>query len=255
MWSVGLVLLALGVAQAAPAVAQDATAGQMGTTQHGDAGVQRADDGPRSALSAQPDGGQAKHGGQACTCDGDGTGPSALPQALKQATAVFEGRVDNVQPGAGGTLSATLHVVRSWKGADREQMTVVTTAAGDACAVELVVGRSYLVFADADGHAPARPGQASTAASATQARVSRCSLTQPAADAGELMTKLGAGVVPVDPSPEGAPSPIAESLAARPARGGCAGCQVTQEAAPPMLGGASLFVLVMLAFRVRARRT
>jgi MYXO-CTERM domain-containing protein len=125
---------------------------------------------------------------------------------LKAALAVFEGRVEKLSAREDGRISATLGVVRAWKGVDRERLALATPAASD-CGVRFERGQSYLLFAVAEKHGD---GLATT----------RCTGTKPMSDAGDDLDLLGMGATPFEPR-ELAAEPASPQP---PARGGCASC-------------------------------
>jgi hypothetical protein len=210
---------------------------------------------------------------RACSCRA-----ATLAERLERADAVFEGRVlsvTRVPPPAGrdapgaGALRAEVEVVQTWKGADRERVTVVTAEAGARCGVELTAGRSYLVFASADEDALA---------------TGLCDGTRLREDAEDDVAALGAGVTPVDIAPGAdeapgrggsgagrgrragrdeadgdAPRRAEPSLRERrrgartipPGSGGCAGCAVAGRSVSACL---ALGLAVGLASGLAARR-
>jgi hypothetical protein len=134
-------------------------------------------------------------------------------EAAAQASAVFEGRVVEVTDGQGAELprrSATLRVVRGWKGAQSERAVVTTASDSAACGVHFVRDQNYLIYA--------------TTQDGTLSATS-CSRTRPSAEAEEDFAALGMGWTPVDPkTQDSATKP--RSKAEPPARGGCAGCAI-----------------------------
>lgn len=178
------------------------------------------------------------------------------PQAFEQATSVFEGHVASVDgpsdPHGAGEVRVTLDVVRTWKGADSEQIEVVTPANSAACGFNFEQGKSYLVYTSA--------GEAGG-----PEHVSLCSRTAPIERAGEDIAAMGEGVTPVSPTePEPADPGGSTTDPGAPGTGdgqgtttqyeaGCASCAVGAERgapAPALLGGA----LVLLAALWRRRR-
>jgi hypothetical protein len=116
-----------------------------------------------------------------------------VSERLARADAVFEGRVVAVTHAAShgdreppGALRASVEVVQTWKGADRERVVVTTSASGETCGVELEVGRSYLFFATTSGDLLV---------------TSLCDGTRPREQTDDDVAELGAGVTPVDIEP------------------------------------------------------
>jgi hypothetical protein len=175
---------------------------------------------------------------RACSCMAQ-----EQPQAFDEAVSVFEGRVVSVsQPDAENQISVELDVVRTWKGADAERVTMLTASNSAACGFGFEPTQSYLVYTyEADGHE----------------RVSLCSRTaaiesdQARAD----VAAMGAGVTPVEISDDddGAGEQLAPPVSPEPSRGGCASC-----AAHPHSGSSAsawaLLSLVALALLSRGRR-
>lgn len=169
------------------------------------------------------------------------------PTAFEQAASVFEGRVHSIEgpEGSGGAepLVVTLDVVRTWKGADAERVTVRTPASSAACGYAFEQGRSYLVYThQVDG----------------AEHVSLCSRTQPIEQAEEDLAAMGEGVTPVSPhdptgtaeTPETNPAPAETQT--RTYRAGCASCAVgTDRSAAPALFTGALLVLATLLRRQR----
>jgi hypothetical protein len=153
----------------------------------------------------------------ACKC----APPPAVPEALQQASAVFEGNVTQVAP-AEEVLEVTLRVTRAWKGISTETVRVRTRKDTAACGVAFETGRSYVVYAN----------QSAAADSAIPLEVLRCGRTRLAEESDEDLAQLGLGVVPVaarDPAPAATAdtgSAPAQPPAIDPAAGGCAGCGV-----------------------------
>lgn len=158
----------------------------------------------------------------ACKC----APPPGVPDALREATAVFEGRVTQ-QSAQDLELEVTLNVVQAWKGVQTETIRVRTRADSAACGVPFATGESYLVYAT----------QRAAGNSGTALEVLRCGRTRAASEAAEDYARLGIGVVPVSPrEPAGSgapakkphePSAAAASASSQqldPAAGGCASC-------------------------------
>lgn len=142
----------------------------------------------------------------ACSCEP----PPPVPQALREAVSVFEGRVAQASTD-GPSHRATLRVVQRWKGADRERFEVEVDT---MCGFVFEVGVSYLVY---------------TQASAGGETVSLCSRTRPLADAAADLHELGAGSTPVNPSvgPGATPLPRAEIAPGETATAGGGTAQAT----------------------------
>ena len=176
------------------------------------------------------------------------------PEAFEQSASVFEGHVTRVEapadPHGAGQIRVTLDVVRTWKGADAEQVEVVTASNSAACGYNFEQGKSYLVYTNA--------GEAGG-----PENVSLCSRTAPmdVDSAAADIAAMGEGVTPaspVDPAPpttggeEPAPSPTSGGQTTQ-YEAGCASCAVGSErssAGPALLAGA----LVLLVGFLRLRR-
>jgi hypothetical protein len=181
----------------------------------------------------------------ACKC----APPPPVPEALPQASAVFEGIVTQLAPVA-EEVEVSLRVTRTWKGVSTETVRVRTRKDTAACGVAFEVGRGYLVYAN----------QSAAADTAIPLEVLRCGRTRLAAEADEDFVELGLGVVQVaerDPSPPAstdsasatASSPQPPAL--EPAAGGCAGCGVTGARGSGWLLG--LFLVALVSWRARFR--
>jgi MYXO-CTERM domain-containing protein len=165
---------------------------------------------------------------QACSCMA-----STFEDARANSAAIFEGRVESVEPEGERQRRVRFHVTQAWRGVEHERVEIVTANDSAACGYEFVVGEHYLVYA----------GQAETSLA-----VSLCSRTARMDDAGEDRQLLGSGTIPVDveddtdePTPREPPA----------TRAGCASCSVTTSE-PPIL--AILLSILSLAF-VRRRRS
>jgi hypothetical protein len=158
---------------------------------------------------------------RACKCL-----PPTPEDSLRNASAVFEGQVLEVlpvqTPDGATRFEVKLRVVRDFKNAGHEQLTVWTAQDSAACGYAFQVGESHLVYASGD---------------AAPYAVGLCSGTQPMAGADAFLATLGMGEVPVDPAPAPAPTKPA-AKPEPPARGGCASCSVgaTTRAPEPKLG-------------------
>jgi len=143
---------------------------------------------------------------QACSCAEQG-----FDEARQRASAIFEGQVKAIEA-EGGRLQVRFWVVRSFKGASDELLTLGTATDAAACGYSFQVGQSYLVYAE--------PGEGGLEAS-------RCTRTRPMAEAGDDLDALGMGATPVDPGRGHGAKPLIESEKddkQPPAQGGCASC-------------------------------
>jgi MYXO-CTERM domain-containing protein len=170
----------------------------------------------------------------ACSC-------LAMPAdaAFETAASVFEGRVISIEPASEMQLEVRLRVVRTWKGADAEEVTVYTASQGATCGYEFALDRSYLVYTDAASAEGDAPGTE---------LVSLCSNTKPVEDAAAELAELGPGATPVDPGQGLGAAPAGEEDSVEPpARGGCASCS----AGGPTTVLPSMLVLAWIALRRR----
>jgi len=178
---------------------------------------------------------------RACSCE-----PSDLAARRDAATAVFEGRVRAIaREGSAevgpARLRVTLEVVQTWKGADAEEVVVMTTTDASACGVPFTVGHSFLVYAASDDTGALVAGL--------------CGGTKPREESDEDVAALGAGVTPVDV--QDAP---ARTRATPPGAGGCASCHVgtargpTANADGSPMTAASLMTIGALGALAAARR-
>jgi uncharacterized protein (TIGR03382 family) len=157
--------------------------------------------------------------------------------AFDQASSVFEGQVQSVDPVDEMRVRVRMTVVQTWKGADVEEIEVTTSSNSAACGYNFEVGQSYLVYADAldDG----------------SQGVSLCSRTARVEDAAEDIHAMGQGTTPVDPEQglgAGEPAPPQELP---PQSGGCAGCAAAPDASGLPMVIPLAFVLFVLAMRRR----
>ena len=174
------------------------------------------------------------------------------PQAFEQSVSIFEGHVTSVEapadPHGAGEVRVVLDVVRTWKGADAEQIEVVTASNSAACGYNFEQGKSYLVYTSA--------GEADG-----PELVSLCSRTAPMdqPSAAEDVAAMGEGVTPASPVDPGQPTTGGEEPAPTPTdqgevshyEAGCASCAVGSQRAgegPALLAGA------LLAFALLLRR-
>lgn len=85
---------------------------------------------------------------QACSC----AAPPPVKQALKEAAAVFAGRVKDIQKAPTGnhfgSLEVTLEVLESWKGPKAgKTVKVFTSRSGASCGYAFFKNEGYLVYA------------------------------------------------------------------------------------------------------------
>lgn len=174
----------------------------------------------------------------ACDC------PAQSPtDAFSASVAVLEGRVLRVSPAVveegAATVAVELSVVRTWKGAEHERITLHTAAHADACGFSFARDESYLVYATEH---------------ADHLWVDRCGRTRLIAEASADLKALGLGVTPVEPKNEAKKQRPAEP----PAQGGCAGCTVgattTREHGRKVAWPLGALAGFGLARRVRSRR-
>jgi len=174
----------------------------------------------------------------ACKC----AEPPGASDALKAAAAVFEGRVTKLTPLNELELLVELDVVRTWKDAGSEQITLRTRKDSAACGYPFVVDESFLVYAT---ETPAG------------LQALHCGRTKSMTEADADIAELGMGVVPVAPHkhdlPPGAEPPTQVAAQARkPAAGGCASCSSVGHRRHTGLDvPAVLLLLLVVAWRVR----
>jgi hypothetical protein len=148
---------------------------------------------------------------EACRCV-----PRTLEEHVREAAAIFEGRVRSIEPAdptgpGGGPLRVVFDVVQTWRGANAERVEVITAGSSAACGYGFEVGHSYLVYADATENGGLSVGL--------------CSRTRPADEADEDRERLGSGVVPVEVDEGEHPDRARNPVPPVPPRGGaCAGC-------------------------------
>jgi len=203
---------------------------------------------------------------QACSC-----AEQSQKQAFESSSAVFEGRVHQIQPAGDGDQKrppmnrVTLRVVRIWKGAESEQITVLTASDSAACGYAFEVNKSYLVYAQANdpqgrqtGDEPASDTPAQNKSKNTSSAkekevwtVGLCSRTQPMIEADKDLAKLGLGVVPVNPQPtEEEMRAFAPPTTPRTESAGCASCEVVaQDRRPSWALSAILCAFALLWLR------
>ena len=176
------------------------------------------------------------------------------PEAFGQAASVFEGRVVSLEhpTDPSGEVTVLLDVVRRWKGANEQQLQVVTASNSAACGYNFEDGRSYLVYTHAPTDEEGNPTDGLE-------RVSLCSRTARIEDAAADLAAMGEGITPVDPhGGSQAENDVAEPPATAQTNtqsAGCASCSVSSpnasEAAP--LLGSGLILALALARRRRRR--
>lgn len=167
---------------------------------------------------------------EACSCMA-----STFEDARANAAAIFEGRVDAVEPDAAGGLRVRFHVTQAWRGVEHESVEITTAADSAACGFPFEVGQHYLVYA----------GQAEASLA-----VSLCSRTARMDDASEDRQLLGSGVIPVDVEDD-ADEPTPREPPAT--RAGCASCTVAASEAPLLAIVGTLLSLALVGRR-RSRR-
>jgi len=90
---------------------------------------------------------------QACSC----LRPPEAPVALKEAGAVFVGKVTGIEREKDG-LRVTMEVDRAWKGITAKSVIVKTASDSAMCGYNFEIGKSYLVYTHAtkaaDGKQP-----------------------------------------------------------------------------------------------------
>ncbi len=166
---------------------------------------------------------------EACSCMAQG-----FEEARSGAAAIFEGRVDAIEP-IGGQLRVRFHVTQAWRGVEHESVELLTASNSAACGYTFEIGQHYLVYAGQDD------------ASLT---VSLCSRTARMDDASEDRQLLGSGVIPVDVADD-ADEPTPREPPAT--RAGCASCTALSAQPPVLVILASLASLALVGRR-RSRR-
>jgi hypothetical protein len=177
------------------------------------------------------------------------------PEAFEQAASVFEGRVVSQEHPTDptGEVSVLLDVVRRWKGANEQEVQVVTASNSAACGYNFEDGRSYLVYTHAPTDEEGNPTEGLE-------RVSLCSRTARIEEAAADLAAMGEGITPVDPhGGTEAENDVASPPATTQTNGqsaGCASCSIfspNESGAAPILGS-GLVIALLLARRRRRRR-
>jgi hypothetical protein len=111
----------------------------------------------------------------ACKC---AMPPPTAKQALKSATAVFAGKVLEINE-SGSSNIVLMQIENSWKGVEESVVTFETGRNSASCGYTFSPGERYLVYADADG--------------SQGLHTSRCARTTALKNAGEDLAILGKG--------------------------------------------------------------
>ncbi|HEY0427264.1 MAG TPA: hypothetical protein VGC76_05620 [Pyrinomonadaceae bacterium] len=80
----------------------------------------------------------------ACSC----VKPPSVEEGFEQSAAVFYGTVESVES-TDKEMTAVFNVEKSWKGADRDRVTVKTDAT--SCGIDFKTGEKHYLFLDQDG--------------------------------------------------------------------------------------------------------
>jgi hypothetical protein len=197
---------------------------------------------------------------QACSC----VESAGVSEDLAASGSVFEGKVTRLRhEPKQHRFTATLRVLRRWKGEARTTIDVVTIDQGSLCGFGFERGKSYLLFtSEAEGTLSVSlcsRSKASESAAADFAELDRLAEggpsapgpgpgtpTEPAAPEAPAATTAP----PVSPAP--VPPPAAASAPTEPGRGGCAGCAVSANATRGQV--ATLALLLAAGFRRSRRR-
>ena len=177
----------------------------------------------------------------ACKC----APPPAVADALREAAAVFEGRVTKLTPLNSFEVAVELSVTRSWKGADNEHILLRTPKDAAACGIQFAVDDAYLVYAQASPDEGRLPGLIAL----------RCGRTQALHEADEDLAALGIGVVPVSGAEGDLPASSPPAARDKPAAGGCASCSARGVPGGGGLGALAAWLLVAALRFARSRRT
>jgi len=125
----------------------------------------------------------------ACSC----VAPWPPTEALAGATAVFVGKVSNLDVSTGLLTSSadpvevTFQVSKVWKGPVHSTLLATTARSGASCGYGFERGQEYLVYARG---------------TETELEVSLCSRTQPLSAADEDLAVLGQGNIPTAEAPD-----------------------------------------------------
>jgi hypothetical protein len=198
---------------------------------------------------------------QACSC----VESAGVSEDLAASGSVFEGKVTRLhhEPKQ-HRLTATLRVLRRWKGKDRTTVDVVTIDQGSLCGFGFERGKSYLLFtSEAEGTLSVSlcsRSKPSESAAADFAELDRLAEGGPSAGPGAGTpaepaapeAPAATATPPVSPAPAPAPAPEPTSAATEPGRGGCAGCAVSANATGGQI--ATLALLLAAGFRLSRRR-
>jgi hypothetical protein len=82
----------------------------------------------------------------ACKC----SNPPSVGQSFEQSAGVFYGSVESVEA-SGDEILAEFRVEKSWKGADKDRVTVSTDRT--SCGIDFKEGEKYYLFVDKNGEA------------------------------------------------------------------------------------------------------
>ena len=125
----------------------------------------------------------------ACSC----VAPWPPTEALAGATAVFVGKVSNLDVSTGlltstaDPVEVTFQVSKVWKGPVHSTLLATTARSGASCGYGFERGQEYLVYARG---------------TETELEVSLCSRTQPLSAADEDLAVLGQGNIPTAEAPD-----------------------------------------------------
>lgn len=67
-------------------------------------------------------------------------------EAIKSASVIFYGKVISVTPTENYQIKAKFHVLRSWKGLEKNEIDVTTPSESSACGVNFTVGQTHLIY-------------------------------------------------------------------------------------------------------------
>jgi len=126
--------------------------------------------------------------------------PKASSEALKEATAVFAGKVVGIDAPSGLVISSadpvkvTFNVSKVWKGPTYKTLVITTARNGASCGYSFKEGEDYVVYAYGKE---------------TELSTGLCSRTKLLSNAEEDLKELGYSVAP---NSEGVKSPVTSSL-------------------------------------------